>query len=271
MRRDFSKTNYQNPLKVKEQAKKSKFKKLLIIFILVVTISAVSYTLLFSPLFKIKTITITGTNKADWQSSIEDWIIEQQQETNLGFLDQTNIFLFDTQELIQKISNNLDLEYINIQKKYPQSLKIGLKQKTPSLIWQEGNKFYLIDNHGNAIKEISLDSLEFELPIVSFSTTTPITINQKIIDPAKIDFINQVSQVIKKQFKDFGIKNFIMPQTSDKQINIVTSEGWQIYLNTDLDLNAQINNLELLIEQKLKDRSNLQYIDLRLGDRLFYK
>lgn len=57
-----------------------------------------------------------------------------------------------------------------------------------------------------------------------------------------------------------------------KQINVLTTEGYQIYLATDQDIASQIENLNLVLTSKLKGKSAaLKYIDLRFENRIYYQ
>jgi len=52
---------------------------------------------------------------------------------------------------------------------------------------------------------------------------------------------------------------------------IMTTEGWQIFINSETDLSQGLSNLPALLQEEIGDRSNLEYIDLRYGDKMFYK
>ncbi|MFA5070153.1 MAG: hypothetical protein WC528_02625 [Patescibacteria group bacterium] len=57
-----------------------------------------------------------------------------------------------------------------------------------------------------------------------------------------------------------------------KQINVLTAEGYQIYLAADQDIAKQIENLNLVLASKLKGKtSTLKYIDLRFENRIYYQ
>lgn len=56
-----------------------------------------------------------------------------------------------------------------------------------------------------------------------------------------------------------------------KDIEVTTNEGWKIYLTLYLDFDQQINNLNLVLKEKLTQRENLEYIDVRFTDRVYFK
>ena len=61
-------------------------------------------------------------------------------------------------------------------------------------------------------------------------------------------------------------------QESSVNLNIINN-GPEIFFNIEEDLGAQFKKLEVLISEKLKgDRlKKLEYIDLRFGEKVYYK
>ncbi|MFH1838574.1 MAG: hypothetical protein ABH808_03735 [Candidatus Kuenenbacteria bacterium] len=57
------------------------------------------------------------------------------------------------------------------------------------------------------------------------------------------------------------------------EIRVVVKEGFEIYFDIFFsDLDQQINNLRKILNQEIKDKlSSLEYIDLRFGNRIYYK
>jgi cell division septal protein FtsQ len=57
----------------------------------------------------------------------------------------------------------------------------------------------------------------------------------------------------------------------NSEINIVTEDGFDVYFDSKLNVDQQINNLKNLLAQKIDNKQNIQYIDLRFNDRIYYK
>ncbi len=50
-----------------------------------------------------------------------------------------------------------------------------------------------------------------------------------------------------------------------------TSEGWDIRFDASFDLELQMQKLSLTLKERLQQRKNLKYIDVRFGDRVFFQ
>ena len=70
--------------------------------------------------------------------------------------------------------------------------------------------------------------------------------------------------------KDIKIKEALL--ISENRLNIKTLEGWEIYFNPKKDLNWQIEEIKILLEQKIspENRENLEYVDLRFEKIYIY-
>ena len=55
-------------------------------------------------------------------------------------------------------------------------------------------------------------------------------------------------------------------------IRLRTSEGWSIYLDAAQDLRGQLLNAEVVLRTKVgAQRPQLDYIDVRFGEKVFFK
>lgn len=55
-------------------------------------------------------------------------------------------------------------------------------------------------------------------------------------------------------------------------IHVKTTGGWDIYFTDQSELSAQINKLNAILQEKFPEEPrDIQYIDVRLGDKVYYK
>ena len=53
---------------------------------------------------------------------------------------------------------------------------------------------------------------------------------------------------------------------------IYLKEGWYVILNNENEPESSFNNLELVLGETVKEkRSKLEYVDLRFGNKVFFK
>lgn len=88
-------------------------------------------------------------------------------------------------------------------------------------------------------------------------------INSRVISPEILKSILEIRQKVKINLLSFTI---ISPIAAD--LEILTSNGWKIYFDASKDVNKQISILETVLAKKVQP---LEYVDLRIENRVYYK
>lgn len=244
-------------------------KRRIIIFAIFLFFGSLIWFFFFSNYFTIKTIVVSGSENINteniknlaWEETKDRWFL-------LG--KQNNIFLFSKSNFINKINAQFSLMDIKIKKKLPDKIDITLKEKKYSFVWLEDEKYYYIDNEGNLIAEIGQDKSASTPAFLIVSKGNAKIANNKIgYDKKYLDFINKVCNQIKDN--KFVPEMFILDTINTVKFKIKQGQA-VIFLNIDEDLDKQINKLSVVINEKLKDDfKNKEYIDLRYGDKVYYK
>ncbi|NCO25056.1 hypothetical protein GW901_00830, partial [Candidatus Parcubacteria bacterium] len=65
---------------------------------------------------------------------------------------------------------------------------------------------------------------------------------------------------------------FKITPSANFNLEAITDRGWSIYLDQNQDPVLEANNLFTILNEVIKNKaSNLEYIDLRIPSRVFYK
>jgi len=273
-RKFFKPKNYNNPYLPKRAAdplKKKKRKKILILFILAAILAGLVYSIIYSPLLKIKKIVVSGTEKFDVINDIQ--IIAKRETTgyDLGIWPRDNILLLSEEMFKAVIDSQVALDELAIQKKFPHILEIYAKEKVPQLLWKEGEEHFYVDKFGILMAAVALENIKYDLPLINRGTTTQVVVGRKIIEPSNIKFIQEVLAKVSEKISDWQISQVVAPAVDNSEMFFYTNEGWYFILKVESDIDRSIYNLQELLAQKIKDRSKLKYVDLRIEDRIYYK
>jgi len=149
----------------------------------------------------------------------------------------------------------------------PQSQGQTLDMAEPKI-----KKCFHIDREGIIYRESPLISGSVVLNI--FSHKESVDLRTEVVSPETIDFILTVNNGLPKiktaagpslQINDFRI-------ISGEEIRVNVSGGCQIYFNPAYSIDSQLKTLELVLEKEIKENwSSLEYIDLRIDGRVYYK
>lgn len=106
------------------------------------------------PYFRITKVTYYGLEIIR-RAEFDDMLNTKFFNHRLGFIPGDNYFLVNTDRISREARNIYSLESITVKKTFPDSLLIDLKEKTSAVIYDNGQKYFLLDKNGTAVKYLS--------------------------------------------------------------------------------------------------------------------
>lgn len=225
---------------------------------------------LFSSHFNITSIEVSGGDQA-YSEDIEDLAWKQAEKRSIIFGRQKNLILFDENDFIRSLKSDYNFKNLAVEKKLPGGIIIKLEEKEYSLAWQEADNYYYINEDGEII--YSVDLLEIngkEVPVVE--NLGGQRISGKAVNIGKDDllFIKNLFMEFKNNYKDIETDKFAVNNRTNFII-LKLIKGPELYFDPKVDLKTQLNKF-FALKQKLKEEILAKkYIDLTLGDRVYYK
>ena len=283
-RRDYQSKQYKNP-HIKLDNTNSMPKRAFYCFILFLAFSGALYFLFGWNFFNIKKIEVSG-NKNISEIEIIDLVNEQMLNRKFIIFSQANIFLFNKNQLRQSLSEKIILQKVKIDRRFPDTIRIEIFEKEPLAILITQSKAYYMDLEGlivslvkdqaelNIQKVGDFDIFRHEivaknLPIIYDLENRGAELNNIIATEKTTIFI---IELIKKLPKNINYDiSYYEYDAKNREVVANIIEGWRVRFNIDLNLDSQIDNLAVLLRENIKDTRNLDYIDLRFGERVFYK
>ncbi|MBI2057523.1 MAG: hypothetical protein HYT63_00865 [Candidatus Yanofskybacteria bacterium] len=258
-------------------AKKRK-KIFLCLFLWLVLFLAISaglvYLLFFSKLFYVKEVSIANQSFIPNQEIRQaiDELLAQKRFFVSGF---SNLIFVESGKIQSLIVNNFpQAENVTVEKEYPHTVKVSLDGKTALGVWCFGagdqDKCFYFDKNGVAF-ETSADSDGPLLLRIEDEKGRFEKLGQAVAGKELLAFVLSIRPELEKVKID--IKKITVPADEDFRVDTQTSEGWEIYFSARDDLKSQVNSLDVFLSQKIspEKRSQLQYIDVRIPNRVYYK
>ena len=278
---------YRNPLRLKKGLFKFKLFRI-INLILIIGIFACLYFFIFSDFYNITNIELFG-NQIVSSDDILDITNDYLAKNRLLILKNKNIFLFNRNDLKKKINEVVILQEIKIEKILPNTIRITLKEKDAALKWLTNNQEYLMDTQGLIIKRyykfmapkifslVETEEPKEEEQKIDFLKVTnlasqEINLGDRVFNPEDVVFILDLTPKLEE--KGYSkIKLISVPNNFPQYLIVEFEPGWLIYFNLADSVDSQLNRLDTLINQKIQkgNLSYLDYIDLRLGESVYYK
>jgi len=284
--RDYQNKSFKNPLFSKTSRGRSTHRWRFKFIILFGTIISGLILLSQKPFFEIKEVSINGSKTVS-AKEISQVINEQLTKKRFWFFSQKSLLFFDAGELEKHLTQNYIFSGLEIKKQPLHKLTIDVQEEIAPFFWFGGGKKYYLNPAGLAIKEVSNQDLlvqdggegtaiirfspsETNYPVVFDQSNSEVRLGQSTIDPAEVNFITELTNAVANS-ADFEIARYMIASPGPLDLILVTTEGWQVYFRLTEPLDQQFNKLLMLLQQRLGNRANLEYIDLRFAEKVFYK
>ncbi|MBI5370231.1 hypothetical protein HZA85_03525 [Candidatus Uhrbacteria bacterium] len=226
--------------------------------------------LLAHPFFNITSVTVHGAVQTD-RGALSETIRSALHERPLLFFRRQNRFLFRSTALSKTLNDSFAFRDVQIKLQRKQ-LNIAVVERTSQLIWKSAEEAYVVDLDGIVIR--SLDVEEWEhlktlLPIFVDKNGTKVTVGTSISNRVEISTIFAFNEELQK--RQIHVSQTDIDRLSGKWIGTLTQDGYRILFDATSDIKEQVERLDVLLREKISDRSKLEYIDLRFGDHVYYK
>lgn len=264
-----------------KRGKKRLVVNILYTVIILTLVSGIGYFFIFSKFFKIKNISVSG-NDYIVGAAIIGGLKDVLNQEKFIVLKNDNINFFDIDDAKTDLMLAFPrIEEISLEKKYPSSIKISIKEKEISEILCKGDKnsdsqkeeydskCYFIDKNGVAFDEAAQTQGFLILKIID-KRGQDFGLNSKALNKEFVDFVG----VIRKKFKSAlsqNIKWFVLEHPAQREV-VAVVDNWRIIFDIEGSPEKQLFVLKEVIDKEIKDqKNNLEYVDLRIDGRAYYK
>lgn len=283
-----------------------KFQTKLGLSLLIGLILLVGYSALVSRIFNVNNFSVQGaviSNPAEIQGLAE----ARLDNPRFLFFKESSLLFYSSAGLRAAIEKKFPVQDVNIQKKFPHSIQISIKEisemftadiitnlaetststaltvenvdtigSTPQIIATTSSR-YLISTQGTVIKKVEQGE-DF-----SAYTLARVEAHQKgeredshgaqVVDPVLTQSIYDLQSLWKERIQ-LPVAMYIIDDMRPGEITARVGEGWQAYFSTQYPLKDQVHTLEIVLAEKFKDsgtRRALTYVDLKIPGKVYWK
>jgi cell division septal protein FtsQ len=264
------------PVTVKKRCEEEHVKASRILFyaLTLIFIGVSIYILLFSDYLKIQSISITGLKDLDYDTTM-NFVKTQIDGKYLGIITHDNYFAVSGQRLEKSLMDEFKkIKTVKVQKIFPGTLMVEITERNSLILWCTGEQCFIVDDDGDAYAPIALDDPEVQqnklIKIVDTSAR-PVDVGEKILSNDYVSYLSELSQEIGKS--GFEINDqWSTPSLVAEEVEVVTNEGWHILFSSKIDPEKSLRTLRTFLDETIKDkRGELDYVDLRVENKVFYK
>lgn len=254
----------------RRQPKKIKWKAYLSgVAVLAIAAGAV-YILCFSPYLRIKEIKVEGAQKVSKEeivsfskqvlASREYWIIPKD---SLVFFSGPGL-----QDLL--LRQMLLIKSVDIARNISGSLLIKVQERQKAIIYCDIRQCYDIDDDGLVFEEAPAVYGGMMIALKN-NSGRGVKIGDQIVGPELILFVKEARHSLNERV-NLNLIYFEIGSYPAAEVDAVTVEDWKIIFDPNRSAEDQVVALKLVLDEKIKEqRDKLEYVDLRVENRVYYK
>ena len=280
-----TRANKRSITKRKKQKKKINWKKVGVFFLIFCFLSLVVWVIFFSGVMKINNIEIIGyQNKIKLKTNIN--ILQENKLINK--ISQNNLVIFPKAKLIDQIKQeNIDIKNVTVSKIFPNKLQLKIEKRQELFLWKQQDKCQLLDEDVNLIQQIQCKNGAGEALNICEEKKKQIGLNCLVVmsELSLNDFseeeLNKIIKnsryILKGMQKTFYFDEdlvIIIPALILKEIKVRSEKYGEVWFSLENNnIKKQLGKFRALLEKKItiNNLNNMQYIDLRLDNKIIYK
>ncbi|EKD33007.1 MAG: hypothetical protein ACD_76C00105G0010 [uncultured bacterium] len=284
--KQYKQKRFLNPHKIRDS--KDRVPKKLYFLVLALLAFAAFGFFLFAPMFRITSVSVGGDMLFS-RTAIENEAFAQLSKKRLLVLPQSNKLFFSNKQLRKEIESVASFDDLQIEV-IGHELNIQAEERASELAWITADRMFFTDENGIVIRQASaieeqairahfgegiVDGAD---PAAIPSVFYPIVFDASRSD-AKIGTEALSEQIVQKITDLFSalnensipVKSFelLTPQTPWIAANL--SGGFDSFFSFEEDAKAQVMRLRVILDNNIDESKDLQYVDLRFGEMVYYK
>ncbi len=261
----------------------------------------------YHPFFSVSEITVEGLQRIE-EKELRQVVDGALDYRFLFVIPARDYFVLNVDTIRDILLERYPIQSIVVKKSFPNYLSIVIEEKISTVIYDDGVSYSFIGLDGKIV-EVGQKVGEHEWQVITQSVTSTSDMGEEVEIEQEVERIHipDVSG-IKEIMGDFPLVYHTNPATNtsdgvvlgSKLVNgivdwyevisresdipvtyyeiqnelgtarIHTSEGWDIKVRIDGNVQQQFRQLEAVLEKKIK-RPYLQYVDLRYAGRVYWR
>ncbi|MDX9913432.1 MAG: FtsQ-type POTRA domain-containing protein [Candidatus Moranbacteria bacterium] len=244
--------------------------------LLVFFVGVAIYSFVFANFLEINEISVDNQGTID-DVDIQKTISGELDGKYLWVISKNNFIFFNSKKIEVKLKNEFKkIKTVNVSKKFPDKVNVIIEERNLILALCSRGECYFIDENGYAYEKINpetKDENQNEIIELVDESGKEIRENEYVLLPSFVEFIVNVAAEIKDDANLEILNEYRTRSRISEEVIVQTKKGWDIYLNAKFPIDKSTQTLKTLLNRHLmlKDLNELEYIDLRSENKVFYR
>ncbi len=245
-------------------------------FLTVAFFAVAIYAFIFSGFLNIDKIEVRGVKTISAEKIIET-INDLMETKRWRIFSKRNYLFFNSDEADKLLREKFKkIGELQIEKVFPDKLNISINERSALLVLCSVGNCYLVDRQGIAYEKVDLDVSNLKgtkLIKIIDESNKKIQKGENVFVPEFVKFVIAISDEVREETNLRLLNEYRIKSRVSGELIAQTDRGWDIYFDTKNPLKKSVRMLKLVLNKQiaLKDFNRLEYIDLRLNNKVFYR
>ncbi|MFA4872462.1 MAG: FtsQ-type POTRA domain-containing protein [Patescibacteria group bacterium] len=269
-KKDYYEHAYKNPHRA--DPKRGIDTRLIFLLCGVSILVSICYWLFFSGAFRVTIIDILNAQSID-PHNIEALVRLELGKKKLFTIPYgASLFFIDSQRIEQAILNEFPVKKVEVKPSLPHRLIIDLEERIPRYIVKtaQGGEPLAIDDEGIALGPAVLGE-QWPSWVITAPALLSTTTGAAALPRSALSFLNALEASSAHIRQGYRIQEVDLTRIPLHDISVKTSEQWVILISDAFDTDLQLLNVDRALVEMKDERKVIQYIDVRIPTKIFYK
>jgi hypothetical protein len=190
-----------------------------------------------------------------------------------------NIFWVDRGQVVARLLDLPLVQRAEIRVALPDTVDIAIVERQPAAFWVSGDSSYLVDREGVILKPVDAETQQARacagqpcdprlapMPTVAQLDAQPLTPGDHVDASALV-----ASARLATLLPSVGVEPLAFEWNHDSDLEVPTREGWRARFDDRANVEQQVAALQSIRDQLSRTKVAAQLIDLRFGDRPYFR
>lgn len=251
--------------------KKKSNKILFFIFAILAAVGGIIFLLRINEM-RIREISVVSSGEnlvAEDEAEIKEKVGEVLSGNYFFIIPKNSVFFYPQKELREKLLKSFpSVANLNIEASPWEGLLIRVEPRLSSALWCRAEECFSMDSHGFIFEKVGASAAGFKFEGLLTGDPLGRTFGDASLISFMKDFVDKLSKL--------GLNTLLIKVYNEDKAEAILDNGSFVIFSPKPDAGGEVaDNLSLLINN-LKEKNGgtlpeLQYVDTRYGNKLFYK
>jgi len=245
-------------------------------FLWLLFFGTLGYALIFSSYLALAGWRVQGLSLIE-EGRFQETVDQELAQRYLGFIPRGSFFLIQPTKLERFLKERYPLARNIVAKRvFPDRLEITVEERDRIILWCVASECGHVLEDGSVVPVTAAYEEEGNRARTLYlrdESSEPLRFGSGIYDAPFMLLTTSLQSSLQAEFGIETENEMMLASRFANELRVKTKEGWGIYFSTRIPIETSLQALRLLFEREIpRERfSELEYIDLRTENRVFYR